>query len=563
MPPPALSAAPRNRAGLIAGGAALAGLTVLLIAATTTDIGWTCDEVYYFLSAELLIEWFQALGAALHAGDVSNVLSRNVVDAYWLWDIQHNVHPPLYKIFSAITLAGLRDVLGPFAAYRFSPALLGGVLTGAIFIVGGACFGPGAGLCGALAFLFMPRIFGHLHLGATETPLMTLWFLCYAAFWLGRRRWWGSVALGVLLGAAVAVKFTAVLIPVAFTLWALLSRDRQSLRNLVLCLVLAPLVAVALNPGWWYDPIAKIAAFLHASTTRESVIPIPTMLLGTVYRFSPPWYYAPLMMAITIPLPTLLLLLPGTAALLRPVPARPLLVLFCLNIPVMLGVTMLPGAPIHDGLRQFICVFPFAALLCAAGFAMLRDCAAAWCGPRAGRLCTGALLIGCLAWPARETVRVHPFELSHYNRLIGGISGAWKRGMEVTYWFDAIDAPVLARLNSLPRDAVISIWPMAPHYFEFLQRYHALRPDLRFVAPDITVRVRPDGVRFEFSGPPPPGYFLLLSRVGTFQPLHQAVFQHIAPIYARTVDCVPLISLYRWQDIRLTPQQLNPPTPRR
>lgn len=554
--PPAL---PRSRATLIAVGAALAGMATLLIAATTDTIGWTCDEVYYFLSAELLIEWFQSLGSALRAGGPLTALSRDVVDAYWLWDLQHNVHPPLYKIFSAATLAGLRDALGPFAAYRFSPALLGGVLTGAIFIVGGACFGPGAGLCGALTFLFMPRIFGHLHLGATETPLMALWFLCYTAFWVGRRQWWGSVALGVLLGAALAVKFTAVLIPAAFVLWALLFRDRQSVRNLVWCLVLAPLVALALNPGWWYDPVQKIAAFVHTSTTRESVVPIPTMLFGTVYRFSPPWYYALLMIALTTPLPTLLLLLTGTAALVRPGPARPLLVLFSLNIPVMLGVTMLPGAPIHDGLRQFICVFPFAALLCAAGFAMLRDRAVSWCGPRLGRLCTGALLVVCLAWPALETARIHPFELSYYNRLIGGISGAWKQGMEVTYWFDAINAPMRARLNSLPRDAVVSIWPMAPHYFEFLQRYHALRPDLRFVAPDITVRAGSAGVRFAFSGPHQPGYFLLLSRVGTFQPLHWAVFRNIAPIHAQTVDGVPLVSLYRWQDIRLTASQLSPP----
>ncbi len=57
---------------------------------------------------------------------------------------------------------------------------------------------------------------------------------------------------------------------------------------------------------------------------------------------------------------------------------------------------------------------------------------------------------------ALQLVAIHPFELSYYNELIGGPKGAWKRGYELTYWYDAFNAQTLNELNQeLPRNAII------------------------------------------------------------------------------------------------------------
>ena len=44
------------------------------------------------------------------------------------------------------------------------------------------------------------------------------------------------------------------------------------------------------------------------------------------------------------------------------------------------------------------------------------------------------------------TVFLHPFGLSFYNGLTGGLSGAERLGLELTYWNDAVDQVLLDRL---------------------------------------------------------------------------------------------------------------------
>ena len=57
---------------------------------------------------------------------------------------------------------------------------------------------------------------------------------------------------------------------------------------------------------------------------------------------------------------------------------------------------------------------------------------------------------------ALALVRIHPYELSYYNELIGGPRGAWERGFELTYWYDAFNDKVIAELNRrLPPSAEV------------------------------------------------------------------------------------------------------------
>ena len=44
------------------------------------------------------------------------------------------------------------------------------------------------------------------------------------------------------------------------------------------------------------------------------------------------------------------------------------------------------------------------------------------------------------------TVALHPFGLSYYNLLVGGLPGAQRLGLELTYWNDAVDRVLLDRL---------------------------------------------------------------------------------------------------------------------
>ena len=53
----------------------------------------------------------------------------------------------------------------------------------------------------------------------------------------------------------------------------------------------------------------------------------------------------------------------------------------------------------------------------------------------------------CSGSAAFSLVRIHPYELSYYNELIGGPRQAWRQGFELTYWYDAFTDQVFDDLN--------------------------------------------------------------------------------------------------------------------
>jgi 4-amino-4-deoxy-L-arabinose transferase-like glycosyltransferase len=546
-----LTARPRPRLWLYAFAAALCAATVMLLVSTTDEIGWSCDEVYYFSSAEIITDWFQGLTGTIKTPGLSFVLSRKIVDEYWLWDIEHNPHPPLYKIFSAATLAFFKDQLGSFAAFRLSSQIQCGLLLAALFICLAGSRGLAAGLCGAACLVLMPRVFGHAHFGTTELPLMTLWFLCVCAFWRGRAQAVFSVLLAILWGMALATKFTAVLIPAPLVLWALVYRDRASLRNFILMLLVAPLVAIALNPGWWHDPIAKIGAYVATSLSRDEHIPIPTLYFGQALPFRPHWSYAPVMTALTIPLSTLVLFLIGTGRLAFKTDERSYDLLMFMTIPVLLLIVMLTNAPLHDGVRQFIYIMPFIAYCAGTGFAVLTGSLERLIPITALRVSiTASLLLAAVAYPALETARSHPFELSYYNRLIGGLPGAHRRGMEVTYWYEALNDDMLSVINrTVPPGALVSSFPVASHYFKFLQEKGKIRSDITFIMPDIRASVSRSGQHIKFSTQQP-DYLVLVCRFGMFDDFYWRMFRKSTPVFTVKHEGVPLAALYRWKDVR-------------
>ncbi len=103
--------------------------------------------------------------------------------------------------------------------------------------------------------------------------------------------------------------------------------------------------------------------------------------------------------------------------------------------------------PVYDGERLFLNVFPAWAMLIGLGFGWLWDRAIP--GGR-GRLVIGGLLIA----QGFGVVAMHPFGLSYYNILVGGLPGARAMGLEVTYWSDAVDNVLLDRLAREARPGV-------------------------------------------------------------------------------------------------------------
>ena len=88
-------------------------------------------------------------------------------------------------------------------------------------------------------------------------------------------------------------------------------------------------------------------------------------------------------------------------------------------------------------------------------------------------------MLGTSAW---QLARIHPYELSYYNELIGGPRGAWHAGFELSYWYDAFNDRTIAEINDrLPPGATVDFFnPMtSPETFAELQSLGVLRHDIK------------------------------------------------------------------------------------
>ena len=163
------------------------------------------------------------------------------------------------------------------------------------------------------------------------------------------------------------------------------------------------------------------------------LIPVPDM----------PRRYVPTLLALTLPEILLALALCGTAgaivAAARAGPGRSaadggrraalFAVLLAAWLPVAVAVATRPA--MYNGIRHFVFLAP--------PLAVLGGLAAAWIAEnlrRYGRTATavGAIVLtAALAAPVIEMVRLHPYQYTYFNHLVGGVAGARPRYM-LDYW---------------------------------------------------------------------------------------------------------------------------------
>ena len=79
-------------------------------------------------------------------------------------------------------------------------------------------------------------------------------------------------------------------------------------------------------------------------------------------------------------------------------------------------------------------------------------------------------------------IRLHPFELSYYNELVGGTAGARRLGMETNYYASTY-GHFLPELNNLPAGSKLWVMPNSWDVMYYYQRNGLLRGDLVLLRP--------------------------------------------------------------------------------
>jgi hypothetical protein len=404
------------------------------------------DESFYAHAAKRYGGWLDDLVSAPSAA-----LEQRSIDHAWGYNWEH---PALMKIaFSWSWLAQRKMDLFPreSLAFRFPGMLTAGLLLWLIYAWGASVMPRKGAFFAAAAFALMPRVFYHSHLACFDIPITFFFALTAYSYWrsLEDRRW--APVTGLVFGLAMATKHNSWMLPGIFLIhYAWLGRARSragrsarpSIAWLPSMLVLGPLTLIGTWPWVWNDTWNRLSAYVrfhlrHVHYTYE--------YFGVSY-FEPPLPVSvPFVMTLfTVSLTVLALAIIGLyhqrAELRPPWKVEPrdrvgrstdVLWLGCMLAPLL--AIALPTSPIFGGTKHWITAYPFLALFAGWGFVAVGERAELTFTTRR-RWPTWALAFLLLLPSAVQTAHSHPFGLSHYVPIAGGVPGAADLGMNRQFW---------------------------------------------------------------------------------------------------------------------------------
>lgn len=381
--------------------------------------------------------------------------------------LNNKEHPPLGRwLLGAASRAfepfevQLRGV-DPVGLYvrsaRVAPAVCFGVLVWLAAATAGRMAGNAAAIGAGLALVAMPRVFGHAHLAALDTFVALFWTASLIAVdraLSSPRPMRGMLAAGVVWGLALLIKIHAWLLPPVVLVYCFVRSGFLRGAASFVCWMVVGLAVYFLGWPWlWYDTVGRLGAYLGTVSRAPTLV----QYFGSVYQdVIVPWHYPWFYFFVTVPIGLHFAGAIGVYVWIKTCQRVPFIGLALASILLWLLVFS-TRVPVYDGERLFLPVFALWSIVVGCG------CAKMWqvC---AGKLGRRAAVIGVFALQFIGVVQLAPFWLSYYNAAVGGLPGADRLGLELTYWGDTIDGTLLNSLvASAERDDTCALSPsLAP-----------------------------------------------------------------------------------------------------
>lgn len=480
----------RFELGVVLIGLLLGILTTVALAQGHHRVGYVRDEGIYFEASRRYATWASEL-----AKQPQQALQPKVRDRAFAFNHEH---PALMKLLGGLSARALaappvldRQASSPprsgmleGAAMRLPAQILSGIGVCLLFVAGATWAGRrslGAGVLAAGWFILSPRVWFHAGLHAFDVPIAVAILAVVLAYRKSLRSIGWGIAVGVLLGLAIAIKHNALFVGplLAVHYYGTLVWHRLALRRriggsqwlpfpLLSMAILGPAVAWGLWPWLWSNPVARLQAYFEFHRQHNWY---NMEFLGVNYNQPPmPAEYPVVMTVATVS--AVLLLLAGLGLLIglfrdrrfapehdvlspRFVAPLPrgwsrhdglLLTLFAL-FPILL--IALPSTPVFGGTKHWLTAYPFMALAAAVAWTSLwRHAAVPRRWASTARVLALALVLGPTAW---ATASGHPFGLSQYAPLVGGARGAADLGLNRGFWGHAV-LPLIPELEQSTDD---------------------------------------------------------------------------------------------------------------
>ncbi|MFH1613159.1 MAG: glycosyltransferase family 39 protein [bacterium] len=509
----------------------------MTILCTVDNFGITFDEPCYFKATYLHTKWIDCLKNSFLHHNYFHPFSSSVISTYW--EPFHN-HPSFTFFISNFFWNFYHNSLGDIKSYRLSGAFFFALLISSVFMFASKIYGIKSGIISSLSLLLLPRVFGDSYLLALDIPITCMWFLTIYAFYKSFNFLLWKIIAGILFGFALATKINAFLIPIPLFIWTLIYyRKRKYLVNNFLWFGIIGFIVFIISWPWlWHQTFFRLTEYL---LFHKSHFYVSTYYFGKAYTV-PPWHYPFVMTLITIPISILLFILIGLFQ--KNKSTSQIKNLFILNFLIPFLISAYPKIPKYDGVRLFMSVFPFMTIFAGIGFNFFIEKLELFFKfinkTKLWVISTIVFLIINIFF----LMQIHPYERSYYNFLIGGTKGAYKKGMEITYWNEPLTSkPMIEFINSLKGNQInILVHGGSPYPLILLQHANLLKKNIKFISNSSNESFLNEKKEWD--------YFLLNCRFGFFNDNDWQIFKKKKPIFSVKCQKVPLALLYTKEEVK-------------
>ena len=270
--------------------------------------------------------------------------------------------------------------------------------------------------------------------------------------------------------------------------------------------------------------------------------------LGQTYleETNPPWHYVWVMLLSTLTPIHLFLLIVGIGNLFRRYwDTWGTLVLVSAFFPLLLFSS--PTIPKYDGVRLFLNAMPGLALVMGIGLEgilgrLTRIRFSAFL-PKQTLLQNSLWVLLFIFIAGFSVYQIHPYQLSYFNCFFGGLKGAYRLGLPVTYWGDFQDA-IYPDLNKIlqPGDHLYVVGTFINIDYPYTTSGktglpNRLKPGINLLKIE----------NFDPSNIPEGRHFILVvQKRNAIPPEVQQLQSQLSPIYEFRLEDVPLAQLYAW-----------------
>jgi 4-amino-4-deoxy-L-arabinose transferase-like glycosyltransferase len=495
------------------------------------DYGVTWDEAVYFQAGQSYFSWLKEP-------------SLGNIDSYWA--INHE-HPPVMKLLGGISEYVFHEklnLLNRVSSFRLPILIFVFLSNYFLFLFTAELFNVKIAFITTVTFFFLPRVFFHSHLGAMDYPITSFWIMVIYFFRKGMQDSKWIMVASILLGLALLTKINAFLLYIPLLFYWVLTHagkfqeiihpnHRVSFRQILSMLgkfspllIIPPILLIDLWPWLWRDTCSRIAEYFFFHKGHYLIY---VYYLG-VQNDMPPWHYPWVMTAVTVPLITLVPFLVGVIHILF-FPSK-MKVWLLLNALLPLLVISLPSIPKYDGVRLFLPAFPFMAVIAGMGIHQMGLWAQKIRFQKVFYLVYIALFLLTIH---SSIIKVHPYQSSYFNEMVGGTEGALKKGFEVEYWGNAYIG-VLPWLNEHSNHTFwIYMADLAPQVLSAFELY------------------KKDGLlkeKVQFGGKKHSDYLILLIRQGFFSEEMWRYYRHSEPVFSVKLSNAPLVNVYDLKEFR-------------